>query len=176
MYHDQQFGSVAEGTPEMLPPDEATVKQGFSLFPSGVVVVTTVDREGVAHGFTASTFVPLSLDPPMILVCLHQKAQCREAFLEAEFFAASVLRPSHKDVAIRFATSGVDKFAGLKLGRTAKGIPVLEDALATFECRAAHNYPGGDHIILTGVIEGVRHAGEREAMVHFARGFHQVRG
>ena len=160
----------------MLHPDPVTLKEGFALFPSGVVIATALDSEGNAHGFTASSFVPLSIDPPMVLVCLNRKASCHPVFMEADHFAISVLRPPHQPVAMRFATSGVDKFANLALGRTARGLPVLDDALAAFECRAMGHHPGGDHTILTGRVEGVHYSEDRDAMVHFARAFHKVQG
>lgn len=160
----------------MIRPDPANLKQGFSLFPSGVVIVTTRDAAGNDHGFTASTFVPLSVEPPMVLVCLNRNAQCHDVFVEAESFAVSVLRPTHQDIAIRFATRGADKFSALSLARAANGMPVLADALVAFECSTAGHHPGGDHTILTGQVQGLHHAGDREAMVHFARAFHMVQG
>lgn len=158
----------------MFRPDPATLKQGFSLFPSGVVIATTLDREGSAHGFTASTFVPLSIEPPMVLVCLNRTAQCYEAFLQAQTFAISVLRPSHQDIAMRFATRGANKFSSLTLMQTPSGLPILSDALVSFECELSGQHPGGDHTILTGLVKGVHHEGNRDAMVHFARSFHMI--
>src|SRR5690554_5742563 len=161
---------------DMIRPDPAKLKQGFSLFPSGVVIVTTRDADGNDHGFTASTFVPLSVEPPMVLVCLNRTAQCHDVFIEAESFAVSVLRPAHEAVALRFATRGADKFSDLTLARTADGLPILADALVAFACGTAGHHAGGDHTILTGRVEGLHQTGDREAMVHFARAFHMVQG
>jgi flavin reductase ActVB len=163
-----------EGPQAMQRPDPATIKQGFALFPSGVVIATTVDADGVAHGFTASTFVPLSVEPPMVLVCLNKSAQCYEAFLSSPRFAVSVLRPGHKDIALRFATRGVDKFGDAPFAAEPGRPPVLAGALATFECSIAGRHPGGDHIIVTGLVERMDHAPEGGAMVHFARSFRGV--
>jgi flavin reductase ActVB len=155
-------------------PDAAALKQGFALFPSGVVVATTVDADGTAHGFTASTFVPLSVDPPMVLVCLNRSALCYHAFLSSSSFAVSVLRPEHRDIALRFATRGTDKFAGLPFVAAAGGSPVLEGALAAFECSMTGRHQGGDHVILTGRVERMRCEAEGPAMVHFARSFRSL--
>lgn len=167
-------GAADKAEDAMRRPDAAMLKQGFSLFPSGVVVATTVDADGVAHGFTASTFVPLSIDPPMVLVCLNRSAQCYHAFLSSSFFAISVLRPGHKDIALRFATRGADKFAGMPCETTASGAPVIEGALATFECAMTARHPGGDHVILTGQVERMRYDPEGDAMVHFVRSFRSL--
>ncbi|TKT75739.1 flavin reductase family protein [Aquamicrobium sp. LC103] len=158
----------------MLRPDPTSLKQSFALFPSGVVIATTIDAQGVSHGFTASTFVPLSVEPPMVLVCLNRSAQCYDAFLTSERFAVSVLRPEHQDIAMRFATRGADKFADRAFDTGAGTPPVLDCALAAFECSVADRHPGGDHIILTGLVERMRHTTQGGAMVHFARSFHAV--
>jgi flavin reductase ActVB len=155
-------------------PAPDALKRAFSLFPSGVVIVATRDARGVAHGFTASTFVPLSLDPPMVLVCLNRSAQCHAAFAGATGFAVSVLRPEHRQLALRFATRGADKFAGAQFERGDAEHPLVPEAIAQFECKAAAVHPGGDHVILTGVVERVRHGEHGAAMVHFARTFHAV--
>ena len=136
-----------------------------------MVIATTVDAAGVAHGFTASTFVPLSVDPPMVLVCLNRTAQCYRAFLETSSFAVSLLRPEHRDIAMRFATRGADKFAGAPFSGASGAAPVLDGALATFDCSIAARQPGGDHIIVTGVVERMRVDPQGDAMVHFARSF-----
>lgn len=167
------YGDVSRDV-SMQRPEPAILKQGFALFPSGVVIATTIDAEGVAHGFTASTFVPLSVDPPMVLVCLNRSAQCYHAFLAASSFAASVLKPEHEDIARRFATRGVDKFAGAPFRLTGGGLPILEGALATFECSILARHPGGDHVILTGFVERMHHDTGGDAMVHFARSFRSV--
>ncbi len=160
-----------EGTRGMPPaPPAEALKQAFALFPSGVVIAATVDRQGMSHCFTASAFAPLSIDPPMLLVCLNVAAQCYPAFASADRFAVSVLRAEHRDHALRFATRGVDKFAGAPFHEGPRGMPILDGALAAFECRVAARYPGGDHIILTGHVEHAHHpAGP--AMVHFMRSF-----
>jgi flavin reductase ActVB len=164
----------ATTAPAMQRPDAATLKQGFAVFPSGVVIATTTDAAGVAHGFTASTFVPLSVDPPMVMVCLNRSAQCYQAFLASSSFAVSVLRPEHKDIALRFATRGADKFSDTAFLATRSGGLVLEDALATFECSMVARHPGGDHVILTGLVEAMRCEDGGEAMVHFSRSFRSL--
>lgn len=162
------------GIPAMQRPDATTLKQGFALFPSGVVIVTTTDAEGIAHGFTASTFVPLSVDPPMVMVCLNRSAQCYQAFLASSSFAVSVLRPEHTEIAMRFATRGADKFSDAPFLATENGAVVLDGALATFECSMVARHPGGDHVILTGLVERLHREGGGEAMVHFSRSFRSL--
>jgi flavin reductase ActVB len=155
-------------------PTADVLKRAFSLVPSGVAIATVVDGRGQPQGFTASSFVPLSLEPPMVLVCLNRSAQCYEPFVAGERFAISVLRPEHQDLALRFATRGVDKFASDRIAYTSSGLPVISDALATFECSMAGRHPGGDHVILTGIIESAEMHETGEAMVHFRRSFREL--
>ncbi|MDI6028542.1 flavin reductase family protein [Corticibacterium sp. UT-5YL-CI-8] len=156
-------------------PTPDTMKRAFSLFPSGVVIAATVDASGARHGFTASAFTPLSLDPPMVLLCLNVSAQCFTAFSEAKRFAISVLRPEHRDHAMRFATRGGDKFEMGRFRSGPFGMPQLDDAMVNFECSVAGRFPGGDHIILTGLVEHVCYRESGSAMVHFMRSFrHQA--
>jgi len=164
-------GSVGGGEIGMpkLPRDE--LKTAFSLFPSGVVIATTCDADGRPHGFTASSFTPLSLDPPMLLVCIARSAQCYPAFMRAEHFAINVLPPEHEALALLFATRGAEKFAGDSFAAGAQGMPVLRDAVASFVCRVAERLPGGDHTILTGEVEAGRCRADGAAMLYFRRRF-----
>lgn len=156
-------------------PSADLLKQAFSLFPSGVVIATTVDSAGKQHGFTASSFTPLSVDPPMVLVCLNVSAHCFDVFSQARHFAISVLRPEHHNEAMRFATRGVDKFEGASFEPGQLGLPCLRNALASFECSVVDRYPGGDHAILTGLVECLSYQDNGSAMVHFLRSFrHQA--
>lgn len=157
-----------------IPPNRDELKRAFAHFPSGVVIVTARDAEGNPHGFTASTFVPLSLDPPMVMVCLSRSAQCYDVFVTAERFAVSVLRPEHRDLAMRFATRGADKFAEAPVEYLSSGLPVLKQAVAIFEGRTEGRHPGGDHIIITGIVERAHCEDEGAAMIHFMRAFHQL--
>lgn len=154
-------------------PTDQDLRRAFALFPSGVAVVTVVDRDGIPHGFTASSFVPLSLDPPMVLVCLNRQAQCYDAFVTGERLAISLLRPEHEAIARRFATRAAEKFAQ-GIAFLACGLPVIDEALATFSCRTEGRHPGGDHVILTGRIEELSCTPEGAAMVHFDRKFRQL--
>lgn len=151
--------------------DAATFRNAMALFPSGVTVVTTRnDGEGAA-GFTASAFSSLSLDPPLILVCLDKRADCYDAFAAATQFAVSFLTAQQVEIGMRFATKGIDKFAGL---RTVPGavtnLPLIPDALVHLECDTYRQVDGGDHTIFIGkVLRAQIHQGE--PLVHFNRTF-----
>src|SRR5581483_337302 len=125
----------------------------------GVTVVTTRDPEGQPRGLTASAFTAVSLVPPLVLVCIDHQATVYPAFARAEWFAVNVLGKSQEHLARLFAATGADRFAGVVYREGRAGLPVLDDAVATLECRVVHRYAGGDHTIFVGQVEGSAVAG-----------------
>ncbi len=152
--------------------DEA-FRDAMARFASGVTIVTTVAPDGSPRGYTASAFTSLSVDPPMVLSCLAEEAECHEVFVAAETFAVSILGPQHEDLAMRFATRGADKFGGGEFSDGSLGLPVLSNAIATVECRLEGLFPGGDHTILTGLVEHCT-VGGGPALVYFMREFFEI--
>ncbi|MGH3069669.1 MAG: flavin reductase family protein [Streptosporangiaceae bacterium] len=144
--------------------------EAMSRFPAGVTIVTTAGRDGRPRGFTASAFAALSAEPPLVLVCLDNSARCRDAFMAARLFAISILRPTHREVALRFASKRDDKFSGAGFSVDDRGLACLADALACLTCEVHERVPGGDHTILVGrVVEATIDHGE--PAVYFNRGF-----
>ncbi|MFI9203824.1 flavin reductase family protein [Streptomyces sp. NPDC053048] len=156
---------------ETISPD--LFRAALSHWASGVTVVTTRDAAGQSHGFTASAFSSVSLDPALVLVCLDNKANCFDAFDQSEGFVIHLLAQGQQELAGRFASKGADKFAGTGVTLSAAGQPVLPGALARLECRTERRIPGGDHLILIGEVHDA-HEGEGEPLVYFQRGFHEL--
>lgn len=143
----------------------------MARFASGVTVVTTRDDSGRPFGFTASAFSALSLDPPLVLVCLERRAESFPVFEVAASFGVSMLAAGQAPLALKFATRGADKFAGSPVvDGPVTGMPLVTTAIAHVECRVHERLDGGDHIILVGrvvraaVIEG-------SPLVHYNRTF-----
>jgi flavin reductase (DIM6/NTAB) family NADH-FMN oxidoreductase RutF len=122
-------------------------------FPSGVTVVTTKDASGRFHGITVSAFASVSLEPPMILVCIEKTTGSHYAFQESEFFVVNILAEGQEGLSNRFASQIPDKFDTVDYRLGIGEIPVLEDVLATLECRLAYAHEGGDHTIFVGLVE-----------------------
>ncbi len=159
-------------TPRPRHPDvsRGTFAEAMSRFPAGVTIVTTTDAGGEPRGFTASAFAALSAEPPLVLVCLDNRARCREAFMTARAFAVSILRPDHREVALRFAAKRDDKFSGGQFAVDERGLAHLADALASLSCDVHERVPGGDHTILIGRVVAAT-IGHGEPAVYFNRGF-----
>jgi 4-nitrophenol 2-monooxygenase / 4-nitrocatechol 4-monooxygenase, reductase component len=126
--------------------DAAVFRRVIGNFASGVVVITT-SVGGRRSGATVSAVSSLSLDPPMLLACLHSASSTQEAVREAGVFAVNVLAEDQAAVAALFArpSDGTDKFAGVPVREGRTGVPVLGGTLATIECRVQEVVPGGTH-------------------------------
>ena len=136
-----------------MPAFDATVfRRVIGSFMSGVVVITT-SHDGRPHGMTVSAVSSLSMDPPMLLVCLHSASGTQEAVRRSGRFAVNILAEHQGAVAERFARSGaVDKFDGVPVRSGHTGVPVLDGALAVVECRVCEAVTGGTHRVFLGKV------------------------
>jgi flavin reductase ActVB len=148
-------------------------KRALASFPSGVTIVTTADQDGRWWGFTATSFCSVSVDPPLVLVCLAKSAECHGIFSEARRWVIHIINPDHADLAIRFATRGADKFAGAGFAADDHGLPVLDQACVTLTCESYSLFPAGDHTVLIGRVERTRIGTDLPA-VYFRQDFHTL--
>jgi flavin reductase (DIM6/NTAB) family NADH-FMN oxidoreductase RutF len=142
-------------------------------FAAGVTVVTTRDREGRPSGLTASAFTSVSLDPPLVLICVDHAATAHPDLRERGWFAVNVLRREQEALSRRFAVSGGDKFHGVACHEGQTGLPLLDGALATLECRVVEAHEAGDHTIFIGQVETASVTGGRP-LVYFHGGYHTL--
>src|SRR5437762_8278091 len=105
--------------------DQAAFRDTMARFPSAVTIVTTRDPAGRPRGFTASSFCSVSLDPPLILVCLARSADSYPVFTSCDRFAVSMLAEDDADLAYRLGTQRADKFALDRFRQTATGLMVV---------------------------------------------------
>ncbi len=127
-------------------------RDALSSFATGVTIVTARDGEGQPVGMTASSFNSVSVDPPLVLWSVTKTALSAPAFRDAQHFSIHVLKTTQTETSGRFAKPGTDKFAGLQIGETENGVPILPEALTRFDCRQWAVYEGGDHWILVGEV------------------------
>jgi|SRR5690606_28135824 len=135
--------------------DATTFKNFFANWPAGVAVITCRGTDGEPKGFTASSFVSLSLNPPLVMFALFRESASFPHFEAAEAFGVSALRADQQELSQRFATPQPDRFAGVAytLGKT--GVPLLDGAWGQLECRIRSRYDGGDHGIFVGEIVSI---------------------
>jgi flavin reductase (DIM6/NTAB) family NADH-FMN oxidoreductase RutF/DNA-binding GntR family transcriptional regulator len=120
-------------------------------FASGVTVITA-QHEDRRYGTTASALSSLSLEPPMLLICLNKSSSTQQAIAAAGRFAVNVLAEGQAEEAMRFAGKG-DRFAGVNVVEGTTGEPLLEDALANLECRVVEEVIGGTHSVFLAEVE-----------------------
>ena len=119
-------------------------------FASGVTVVTTA-HEGHVHGMTANAFVSVSLNPPLVLVSVNNRAHMHKALLSSSRYAVSILAEGQEALSDHFAGRTA---AGLEVSFIYKdGLPVLKDAAAYLVCRVHEIHPAGDHTLYIGEVE-----------------------
>jgi len=135
--------------------EQEDFRNALSRFASGVTVVSTKDAAGKLHGITVSAFCSVSLDPPMVLICIEKSTVSHYAFEESGVFVVNILSDSQADASERFAAPFEDKFEDVEFHPGIEGIPILKDALANLECRLKFSYHGGDHSIFVGQVENV---------------------
>jgi flavin reductase (DIM6/NTAB) family NADH-FMN oxidoreductase RutF/DNA-binding GntR family transcriptional regulator len=124
----------------------------ISHFATGVTVITAVDG-GERFGSTASAVSSLSLDPPMLLVCLNRESSTGACVSRAGRFAVNILGESQGELAKRFASKAPDKFAGVTATEGGSGEPLLDGALAHVECRVVEEVSGGTHLVFLAEVE-----------------------
>jgi flavin reductase (DIM6/NTAB) family NADH-FMN oxidoreductase RutF len=127
-------------------------RQAMSRFISGVTVVTSKGEDKNIRGITVSAFSSLSLEPPLVLICIGQSASLHEHLKEGSHFAVNVLSSHQEYLSRKFASKDGDRFEGVRYVEGDTGSPLLEDALAHIECQVLHAYPGGDHTIIVGEV------------------------
>jgi flavin reductase (DIM6/NTAB) family NADH-FMN oxidoreductase RutF len=132
--------------------DPRTLRDALGCFATGVTVVTCVTSDGTPAGLTVNSFTSVSLDPPLLLVCLHRMAASSGALVEATHFAINVLQTGQQPASMRFATRDEDRFGTTPWSRGEAGAPILADSLGVFECERYAVYDGGDHHILVGQV------------------------
>jgi flavin reductase (DIM6/NTAB) family NADH-FMN oxidoreductase RutF len=147
----------------------ATFRAAMGQLASGVTVVT-FHANGQDHGFTATSFTSLSLDPMLVLVCVVRAQRSHDLMEQAGHFAVNVLAASQKELGIRFANAQLDdRFLGLEVARGSTGAPILPESLAWVDCTVREILPGGDHSIFIGEVVAGDAAGGAEALVYQQR-------
>jgi flavin reductase (DIM6/NTAB) family NADH-FMN oxidoreductase RutF len=129
-------------------------RAALGRFASGVTVVTTRDGDGMLHGITVSAFCSVSLDPPLILICVEKITGSHAVIRDSGVFVVNILDRSQQALSEHFASTLPHKFEGIDYRTGASGIPVLGDALVSLECRVQKTCDGGDHTIYIAGVEG----------------------
>ena len=150
---------LIDSPPRALPPDFAPTefRKALGMFATGVTIVTARSAQGELVGLTANSFNSVSMTPPLVLWSLARAAGSMAAFSTGSHYAINILSAEQQDLARQFAARGNNRFAGVAFVPGAGGAPLLEGAVATFECFNRSRYEEGDHVIFVGEVERCTH-------------------
>lgn len=145
---------LADVEPPVAGDDEKrSLRDAFGTFATGVTVVTTRQKDGTPRGFTANSFSSVSLDPPLLLICIGKTAHSCDTFVEADHFTVNVLSEDQKAVSGLFASRAPDKFEQADWHPAYADMPVLGGSLCSFVCERHKLVDAGDHLILIGLVK-----------------------
>ena len=130
--------------------DSRVLRRSLGAFATGVCVVAARASDGENLGVTVNSFCSVSLDPPLILVCIGRSLASHDKLLSCEGFSVSVLRNDQSALSARFATRGIDKWEGASHRTGLAGGLIIEPHLAYFDCATHDRQDAGDHTILLG--------------------------
>ncbi len=134
--------------------DPALFRQLLGRFATGVTVLTTRDGRGRPIGMTASSVASVSLDPPLLLVCVERRHDMHPAMQAASRFVLNVLAADQEALSRRFAAEHPDRFDGVGYSENEDGLPLLDGVLATIECEKHGETTAGDHTVFLGIVTG----------------------
>ena len=159
---------VPRGSPEYRAGSDArTFRDALGCFATGVTVVTAICPDGAPIGLTANSFTSVSLDPPLLLVCIANNAGSAEVLRVACRFAVNVLQIGQQPTSNRFAGKDEDRFGATPWEVGEFGTPVLTGSLSSFECTAEAVHDGGDHFILVGRVLKAIFEPRRDPLLYF---------
>jgi flavin reductase (DIM6/NTAB) family NADH-FMN oxidoreductase RutF len=139
-------------------------------YPQGVTVVTTQANAG-PKGITVSSFISVSLIPPLVLVSIAKGSPLNDSYREAKSFAVNFLADDQKSVSNRFAgrTDALDRFEGLKFKPGETGSPIIDGVRAVIECKTWRVYEGGDHSLIIGEVVAAQALSGKKPLVYYAQ-------
>jgi flavin reductase (DIM6/NTAB) family NADH-FMN oxidoreductase RutF len=161
-----------EGAPMSV--QQAEFRQVMGHFATGVTIITTHDGGGQLFGLTANAVASVSLDPPLVLVCVDKAAESYASFAASGAFTVNLLSQAQEALSRRFAKSGGDKFTGVGFRIGKNGAAVLDDVIAHLECEIRHRFEAGDHTIFVGEAIALAVSSEEDPLLFFRGGYRNL--
>jgi len=150
---------------------QTDLKNAFARRATGVTIVTARAGDRI-HGMTVSAFAEVSLEPPLVLICIDRAAKTHSLIEEGGAFAVNILARGQEQLAERFASREEEdrRFSELECETGATGAPLLAGSVAQLDCRLASAHESGDHTIYTGEVVEVR-LFDGDPMVYYDRDY-----
>ncbi|OUU75958.1 MAG: hypothetical protein CBC29_01240 [Methylococcaceae bacterium TMED69] len=130
--------------------DSNSFREACGKWCTGVAVITCTNPVGKNFGLTMSAVTPLSLDPPLFLICLDKDSETLKAIKSSSHFCINILSELQQSISNHFASKGKNKFDSINWSNSQNGCPKLDDCLLNIECKKKSISLGGDHHIVIG--------------------------
>lgn len=157
---------------DQVSPEE--LRRAIGAYCSGVTIISARGPDGRLHGMTCQSFHSLSLDPPLVAYFAGRQSRSYAALRDMEAFSINVLAEGQEELALQFARSGTDKWAGTDWTPDDFGQPLLAGAIATISCARHDVFPGGDHMIHIGRVRAIRRDPALAPLLFFGARFVQL--
>lgn len=154
--------------------DARSYRNALACYATGVAVLTAATVDGDHLGITVNSLASVSLEPPLVSLCLGRHLARFEVLTKVERFNLNVLRADQAGLSAQFAGDGRNKWNGVKFGLTGNGIRALDSNLALLECRRYQSYSAGDHDILIGLVERFHHDGAGRPLLFYRGRYHSL--
>ena len=155
----------------ILRPEE--FRKACARYATGVTVVTVLSPNGPPQGLTVNSFTSVSLETPLVLVCIAKTATAYASFLSSKAFVVNVLREEQIDLSQHFASSKSERFEGVAWHEGVRGAPVLDGVLAVLECTMHDSFDAGDHTVFIGEVERAE-SHEGTPLLYFASAYRKL--
>jgi flavin reductase (DIM6/NTAB) family NADH-FMN oxidoreductase RutF len=147
--------------------NQRALRTALGHFATGIAIVTAADRDGALIGLTVNSFNSVSLDPPLVLFSVDRRAYSLEALRAASAFAINILSEQQEVISNQFARPLANKWRGIAYTVGEAGAPLIDGAIAQFECRLHAEHDGGDHLIFVGKVLGFRYDPAARPLLYF---------
>jgi flavin reductase (DIM6/NTAB) family NADH-FMN oxidoreductase RutF len=154
--------------------DARALRNALGRFATGVCLVTTIAEDGSARALTINSFASVSLDPPLVLWSLQNDSEVYPLYAQAQRFAICVLSEEQTPLSVQYATKNGHAMTDAHYYAGVQGVPLIHDALATFECELETTHVGGDHLIIVGRVLSFAH-GDGAPLVFFGGSYRELK-
>ena len=153
--------------------DQHSFRAVLGRFSSGVTIVTTRDKRKRDQGMTVSAFCSVSLEPPLVLICIEHTASIYGSLDKATHFTVNILSEGQEAIARRFAERGANRFSGIGFTPGQNGMAIIDDVLGYVECEVLSRHQAGDHDIIVGTVDAAI-ANEGKPLLYYRGGYAQL--
>jgi flavin reductase (DIM6/NTAB) family NADH-FMN oxidoreductase RutF len=148
-------------------------RRAAGRFATGITIATVIDPEGAPHGLTVNSFTSVSLEPPLVLVCIAHAAVTVESFRTAKYFGINILASDQRELSDHFARKGHNRFATLEWTPGETGVPLLPGVLAAMECEVYSTVRAGDHDIFLGEVVRVE-VHDKQPLLYYSSSYYSL--